>query len=430
MITVYTMIPPKHTASFYYRLQVPLETADFLGLPVRTVIDENSADMAVEDRVRAFSESDIVLLYQPYGPGPVQNIKGLQQIIPSMRDGEWKYAPSVIIETDDNLFNVSPLNRAYKTLGTRDMNGKDIPPGHHIGMSREGEKEILWADGEKGFSIAQNRQNMATYKAVLSMADAVQCSTPAVEAAVRREVHPRRTEVFPNLVRFDHYEQVDLVQDPNQLHILWQGGTAHYEDWYPLREALGNISKKYPHVHWDVWGAQFPWVKELIPPDQMTYHDWVPYQLYKLKLALMNHDIALAPLNENLFNECRSAIKMYEASVLKKDIPTLAQNSGAYKNEIIDGETGLLFNDPKEFEEKLSLLIENASERKRIGRNAKDWVHENRDAMKEVPRIISFWEQIREERKIEQPHVTDDHWKEIEELDRQELEAQSGAVPG
>ena len=71
MITVYTMIPPKHTASFYYRLQVPLETADFLGLPVRTVIDENSADMAVEDRVRAFSESDIVLLYQPYGPGPV-----------------------------------------------------------------------------------------------------------------------------------------------------------------------------------------------------------------------------------------------------------------------------------------------------------------------------------------------------------------------
>jgi hypothetical protein len=73
-----------------------------------------------------------------------------------------------------------------------------------------------------------------------------------------------------------------------------------------------------------------------------------------------------------------------------------------------------LFNNPEEFEAKLSLLIENTKERKRLAANAKDWVSEHRDAMKEVPKIVAYWEEIREAKKQEQPHVSDEHWAEIE----------------
>jgi len=108
---------------------------------------------------------------------------------------------------------------------------------------------------------------------------------------------------------------------------------------------------------------------------------------------------------------------------LKQDIPTLAQNSAAYAKEMIDGETGLLFNNPQEFEDKLSLLIENETERKRLGRNAKDWCHEHRDAMKEVPKMVQWWQELREERKLEQPRVGDAEWAEIEANDRAEQAA-------
>lgn len=427
-LTVYTLIPHRHSASFEYRLRVPLDTAAVLGLPIRSIIDVNDAGVSAEERIKQFCESDLILLYQPVGEQPVNNIRGVQSFLPSKRNGEWKYPPSIVVETDDNIFNVSPLNQAFKSLGIRDMDGNLIPIGHHIGVVQEGERKVLWKDGENGFSLAKNRQTLASYRKILEMADQVQCSTPHVEAAVRREVSPRRTKVFPNLMRFDHYPQVRLEQDIHKIKILWQGGIAHYEDWFPLREALGRITEKYRDVHWIIWGAQYPWVNELIPPHRYTFHDWCPYQEYKLRLVMMDHDISLAPLSDNVFNKCRSAIKWYEASVLRKPAATLAQNTGPYKDEIIDGETALLFNNPEEFEAKLSLLIEDVRLRRTLANNAKDWVSQNRDAMKEVPKIVESWERLREERRVEQPRPTDAEWAAIEAQDleeqRRELEAQ------
>lgn len=425
-MSVYTVIPYKHSASFYYRLQVPLLTAEVLGLPVRGYIDTQDAGVSPQDRIEKFCEADIVLLYQPVGEVPINNIRGVQSFLPSKVDGDWKWSPSIIVETDDNLFNVSPLNQAFKGLGVNDMDGNQIPLGHEIGMAEGGKKKVLWKDGENGFSLAKNRQALASYRTILESADQVQCSTPHVEASVRAEATPRRIRTFPNLVRFDHYPQVSIAPEPDKVRILWQGGSAHYEDWYPLREQLGRLTEKYPQVHWDIWGCQYPWVNELIPAHRYTYHDWCAYQEYKLRLCMIGHDIALAPLSPNKFNNCRSAIKFYEASVLKKPAAVLAQNTAAYKDEILDEQTGLLYNTPDEFEEKLSRLIEDEMLRKTLGANAKDWISENRDAMKVVPSIVASWEQLREDRKTEQPHVSDAQWEEIVEEDRAQQEAASG----
>ena len=427
-LTIYNLQPYKHSASHYYRTQVVLETAAQLGLPIKAIIDQNDANTSAQERIQQFCEADVVLLYQPIGEQAINNFRGIQSFLPSKRDGEWKWSPSIVIETDDNLFNVDPLNQAFKSLGIRDLNQNLIPLGHHIGVIQNGEPRVLWRDGENGFSLAKNRQTIATYKTLLEMADQVQCSTPEVEAAVKREVSPRRTRVFPNLMRMDHYPQVALQDDPGKVRILWQGGIAHYADWYPLREQLGRITQKYPQVHWVIWGAQYPWVNELIPAHRYEYHDWCPYQEYKLRLCMVGHDISLAPLSDNVFNKCRSGIKWYEASVLKKPAATLAQNTGAYKAEVLDGETALLFNTPEEFEEKLSRLIEDETYRRQIAANAKDWVGDNRDAMKVVPSIIQSWEQLREERKLEQPRVSDVQWDEIEAADRAEQEAENGAT--
>jgi glycosyltransferase involved in cell wall biosynthesis len=419
-LKIFTTIPHGSTASWYYRLAVPLHTTRDLGLPVRVLIDSNDSNVPTEERQRAFCEADLILLYQPIGEGPIHNLRGVQSLIPSKREDGWKWPPAVVVETDDNLFNVSPFNPAFKNLGIRDMNGQDIPVGHHIGIVSNGEKTILFKDGEQGFSVSRNRQVIASYRRILEMVDAVSCSTEPVAESVRKEATPRRVKVWPNLVRFNDYEQVDLRDDPKQVKILWQGGAAHYEDWFPLREVLGRLTERYPQVHWIIWGAQYPWVNELMPAHRYTYKNWCIYEEYRLRLALIGHDISLAPLSDHIFNNCRSAIKFYEASVLKKDIPTLAQRTGAYKQEIVDGETGLLFGDPEEFECKLSMLIEDETERKRIGRNAKDWVHEHRDAMKEVPKMVQWWEQLRDERRLEQPRVGDAEWAEIEAQDRAE----------
>ena len=89
-LKIYATIPNNHTASWYYRLEVPLHTARDLGLPVRVIIDTNEGGVSQDERMQAFCEADLSLIYQPIGDGPINNLRGLQSIIPSKRDGVWK----------------------------------------------------------------------------------------------------------------------------------------------------------------------------------------------------------------------------------------------------------------------------------------------------------------------------------------------------
>lgn len=427
-LQIYTVIPHDASASLYYRLKVPIDTAAVLGLPIRATIDTMNAMVPADSRARGYCEADLVILYQPVGEASLNNARAVQSFLPAKRDGEWKWPPTLIVDTDDNLFNVSPLNNAFRNLGFRDMNGNLLPLGHTVGIVQEGQKKILWKDGENGFSLVRNRQMQASYKKILQLADLVQCSTSEVQKAVERELTPRRIRTFPNMVRFDHYPQVDLKEDPKKIKILWQGGASHYEDWFPLKDAIGRLTRKYPEIHWMIWGTQYPWVNELLPAHRYTFHDWCAYPEYKVRMAIMGHDISIAPLTDNVFNRCRSAIKWYEASVLKKMPATLAQNTGPYKAEIQDEQTGLLFNNPAEFEEKLSRLIEDTKLRKELGANAKQWISENRDAMKLTPAIVMAWEELRSDRKREQPPMSDAEWLEVEAQDKAEQEAEMGAT--
>ncbi len=441
-ITVYSFVPRRHSASYYYRIQVPLMTAHDLGLPVRAVIDTDDAGINPEDRIRWFAEADIIHLYQPIGGNTLHNSRQAKSILPSKVNGEWKYPPTLIVDTDDNLFNVNPHNPAFRTLGIRDPDGRDIPVRSQLGISQNGNREIMWHDSEcsqqicggtvenpchRRIDFARNRQGIQSYRNLIELADAVTCTTPHVAECVKLDTVPQRVAVFPNLVRFQDYEQARIAPEKNTIKILWQGGASHYEDWFPLREALGNITRKYSEVHWIIWGQLYHWVTELIPPHRYTFKPWCAYPEYKLRLAMIGHDINLAPLSPNRFNNCRSAIKWYESSVLRDPAATLAQNTGPYKDEIQHGETGMLFKNAIEFEQQLSCLIENVKLRQTLGSNAKTWVSEHRDAMKHVPKQIAYWEHLRHEVEREVPHMPEDQWDKFVAQQEAEMAEQAKA---
>lgn len=420
-LTVYSFIPRDHTASSYYRVQVPFQTARDLGLNVNGIIDTDHAAISPDMHIKQFCEADIIMLYQPIAAETLHNIKLAKSFMPSKRDGEWKYPPTFILDTDDNLFRVDPHNPAFANLGVRDPeSGEEIPRGFSISHMDNGVRKMLWKDGAKDqagnvvFDVERNKANLETYVQLINHADAVTCTTPRCAEPVKQYASPRKVHVTPNMVRFCDYPQLDLVKDEGRVNILWQGGQNHYLDWLPLKGKLGAITAKYPQIHWIMWGVDYAGVNELIPPDRMTFVPWCSYPEYKLRRVMMNDDISLAPLSPTPFNQCRSAIKWYEATVSKRPAVTLAQNTGPYGDEIQDGETGMLFNDPDEFEAKLSALIEQPDERKRLAGNAKDWISDNRDAFKEVPKLVQFWEQLRAEAPYETPHMPDPAWSEFE----------------
>jgi hypothetical protein len=190
---------------------------------------------------------------------------------------------------------------------------------------------------------------------------------------------------------------------------MWQGSATHHEDLWPLNEAIARVAKKYPETTWVFWGAPYKWAEANIPAGRVKVLPWVHHEAYITRLSTMNHDINLAPLTPHIFNQSRSAIKWYESSCICKPAATLAQNTGAYHDEIQDGETGLLFNTPEEFETKLGGLIEDAKLRQTLASNAQDWCKTNRDARKIITTLFHKYAMVRESHKQRMPSEEDEN---------------------
>jgi glycosyltransferase involved in cell wall biosynthesis len=167
--------------------------------------------------------------------------------------------------------------------------------------------------------------------------------------------------------------------------VLWQGGSSHHEDLFEITEELGRVAARHPNVKFIFFGAKFSWIMAAIPEAQREHIEWVGFEEHRMKLATIPHDIALCPLRKNEFNDCKSAIKWYESSLRQKPAAVLASNWGPYRDEMEDGVTGLLYDTPGEFEQKLELLIADAELRARLGDAAQQWIWANRDASVTVP---------------------------------------------
>ena len=98
-----------------------------------------------------------------------------------------------------------------------------------------------------------------------------------------------------------------------------------------------------------------------------------PYERYVEELH--SSDIALLPLNDTEFNRAKSDLKFIEAA--GNGAAVLAAPT-VYAATVRDGETGLIYHRPKEFAQKLDLLIRRADLRRRLAENAYRYVAEQR----------------------------------------------------
>lgn len=445
---LYTQISPAYNASIYYRILLPLNLMEKLGFPVETTIDFGECDVPRETRWAMALESDITLSYQITSKFRLAMMQQAPTLKP-MRDdsGEMRWPSTFICDTDDDLFNVQPLNLTYGKLGYVDpATGKELKDGDEVGIAHPLEiadsavqRELnrqhpsplpgaradlkeqrfifasdgnwhnyfsLWKDG-RNVDFKRNREVVAAWRDIMNVSQLVTCSTPRVEKMVQRECPGIPTFVTPNAIDFGAYPFVELSDHPGEIRILWQGSATHHEDLWPLNEAIARVAAKYPETTWIFWGAPYKWAEKNIPADRVKILPWIHHEAYTTRLSTINHDINLAPLALHVFNLSRSAIKWYESSCICKPAATLAQKTGAYEDEMEDGQTGLLFSTPEEFELKLGALIEDAKLRQTLASNAKDWCKTNRDARKVMTTLFQKYVEVREGHKQRMPTEED-----------------------
>lgn len=400
---VYTYINRAPSACRYYRIEMPLKTMSELGLAGGIMDSEGHAVSSTADCM----QSDVFLLYALGGRGVEKLVDRVRGEYTQILQKEYKeYIPPVIVwDTDDNQDWVHPLNPAFVKLGTRNIDGSLLEPGDTVwARTADDDAWPIWIDevskapyGDSEmveFDVWRNLEFNKTFSRIVRGVDGVTTPSPHLAKYMKENWGAKEVYVFPNSVDPTAYSQVEFAPR-SDVKIMWQGGASHAVDLFPIRNELLHVMREHPQTKFFMWGSQYTWITETLPKERVETLDWVPYGGYIPLRSRVDMDINICPLADNEFNRGKSAIKWYEASLSGSPEATLAAKVPPYSDEIIDGETGMLYGDKKEFVEKLTVLVENKELRKTLASNAKKWVIANRDRKVTVPKLYEYYDMVR-----------------------------------
>lgn len=311
---------PLHSACSVIRVLGPLGKLKgelSLDIPER---GEEGRSFARND---GFFRSDIILLQRT--------------LLPGVSIGEWR-SPwrKIVYEIDDYLLEIPKYNP-------------------HSAISRE------WRDG---------------ILSALKGADAVTVTTPKLKE--RLEPHNGNVHVLPNYIDLEIWggERATPAREGKPVVIGWIGTPTHKNDIDRLAPAIQRVVRRYgKDVVFRFWGCVTEKLSRI--PQVECMEGLIPdYREYAAYLRKIDIDIALAPLEKNPFNECKSNIKYLEYSVC--GIPGIYSRIAPYEDAVEDGRTGLLCDaDPGAWHDAMVRLIEDEGLRKAVGENARADVLEN-----------------------------------------------------
>ncbi|NOR71180.1 MAG: hypothetical protein GQ532_16025 [Methylomarinum sp.] len=172
--------------------------------------------------------------------------------------------------------------------------------------------------------------------------------------------------VVPNYLEKARWRDLKIPkkQAGKKLRVGWAGGQEHTGDLafiQPIVEAL------HKEVDWIFMGlcpdALMPFVKEA--------HSGVAFDWYPQRLADLNLDLAIAPLEHNKFNECKTNLRLLEFGIL--GWPILCSDILPYQNAPVTRVPNNVQHWIKALREKIS----EPDELRKEGASLQQWVIEN-----------------------------------------------------
>ncbi len=128
--------------------------------------------------------------------------------------------------------------------------------------------------------------------------------------------------VVPNMLSAPMWKDLaSRRQTSARPRVGWAGGTSHRGD---LELLLDVIKALVDEVDWVFFGM----CPEPLRPYVKEFHRAVSLAEYPRKLASLNLDLALAPLEQNLFNDCKSNLRLLEYGAC--GFPVICTDSRAY----------------------------------------------------------------------------------------------------
>ena len=224
------------------------------------------------------------------------------------------------------------------------------------------------------------------------MADGVTVSTPRLLEDTQK--HNPRTYLFRNSVWPSAWNTVRSREKESRhkddFRIYWGGGASHYADLLIARPALERLVREDIRVKLIFQNFIPDWAIHL-PANQAFYVPFVDFHGYYKVFKWLCADVAIAPLEPNEHNLCKSDVKFLDYAMA--EVPGVYQRVEPYET-VADGATGLLAGSSDEWYEKLRAYKEHRELRVEVARRAKRYVLAKRDAMFEARRYEAMLNEV------------------------------------
>ncbi|GLW61660.1 hypothetical protein Hthe01_20090 [Hydrogenophilus thermoluteolus] len=300
---------PVKGGSGQYRVRMPLQALVRAGWVQAESVPEDAPRMPSVSEIGKL-KPDVILLHQRLGPAVEETVEAWKTFLPHLR---------LIFGMDDRLDAVPRKSSLY-----------------HLARRTTPDAR-------------------ARLRKMFALADAVVVSTDPLAELVSDIAPGTEVHVIPNAIEWETWEPLyqELErkrQDPERLtrkpRVGWVGAMQHRGD---LELLIPVIEATKDEVHWVFMGMWLPEFEHLVPEK----HGWVDFHDYPKKMAELDLDLALAPLEYNVFNEAKSNLRLIEYGAL--GYPVIATDIIPYHTD--NPPITLLPNEPQKWIESILFSI-------------------------------------------------------------------------
>ncbi|WP_419736701.1 glycosyltransferase [Pseudomonas sp. COR18] len=262
-------LPVNASAIGHYRVTQPMIELEAAGRAVGRTYYNLPSIIEVERQ-----SPDVIVLQGRYAEQPINEIIGLKTYNNARR----------IYELDDYVINVPSKN------------------GHIRNLPGSTEMEELVRRG-------------------IGLCDRVVVSTQPLAEALSSMHHDIR--VVPNMLAPHMWTGLRSQRRTSaKPRVGWGGGTSHGGDLAIIADVVRELANE---VDWVFFGM----CPEELRPYLHEFHGVIGLDLYPAKLASLNLDLALAPLEFHIFNDCKSNLRLLEYGAC--GYPVICTDTRAYE---------------------------------------------------------------------------------------------------
>ena len=249
---------------------------------------------------RFFHSIKTVRIQRQATPPQLQYVKFLKQL-------SQKFGFQLVYEIDDVMFY------------------EDIPEYNHF---------------KPGFSNPEVRESSIE---IMRLCDEITTTTPTIAEYYKLKTGNPNTTVIPNFIpkwwagNFFDEKRISRYYDKNKKRprVLYAGSGAHTDvdqrvkgrdDFEKINDS---VRKTVNDFQWVFYGTLPRGLVDLAQSGKIEYHNWTKLYDYPEKLVSLKCQAMVAPLQDNMFNRCKSEIKITEANTL--GLIPVCQNLDPYK---------------------------------------------------------------------------------------------------